>query len=160
MNRSQCKRAPEIFSLLIVAGILLLVSSFSTRADSDPWAQAQTVQPSALAKELENSKTAPMVVFAGFGRLYTAGHIKGAEYHGTASKQEGLKEFTTWAAALPRTASIVIYCGCCPMDRCPNIRPAFKALEALGFQQVRVLILPNDFATDWAGKGLPYEKGN
>jgi len=160
MSWSKTLHALEILSLLAVAGLLLLASSFSTRANSDPWTQAQTVQPSALAKELENSKTAPMVVFVGFGRLYTAGHIKSSQYHGTTSKEDGLKEFTTWAATLPRTANIVIYCGCCPMDRCPNIRPAFKALQDLGFKQVRVLILPNDFATDWADKGLPYDKGN
>lgn len=160
MSWSKKVRAVEVFSLLAVAGAFLLVSSHSTRADSDPWKQAQTVQPSALAKELEDSQTAPMVVFVGFGRLYTAGHIKGAQYHGTTSKEDGLKEFSTWAAKLPRTANILIYCGCCPMDRCPNIRPAFKALQDLGFQQVRVLILPNDFASDWAEKGFPYEKGN
>jgi thiosulfate/3-mercaptopyruvate sulfurtransferase len=160
MSWSKKARALEFFSLFTTAGILLFVSSFSTRADSDPWTEAQTVQPSALARELENSKTAPLVVFVGFGRLYTAGHIKGAQYHGTTSKEDGLKEFSTWVATLPRTANIVIYCGCCPMDRCPNIRPAFKTLQELGFKQVRVLILPNDFASDWADKGLPYDKGN
>lgn len=160
MSRSRTVRVLKIFPLLATAGMLLFASSFSTRADSDPWTQAQTVQPSALAKELENSKTAPLVVFVGFGRLYSAGHIKGAQYHGTTSKEDGLKEFTIWAATLPRTANIVIYCGCCPMDRCPNVRPAFKALQELGFKQVRVLLLPNDFATDWADKGLPYDKGN
>jgi len=155
MIRSKKVRAFEIFSLFAAAGILLLAASFSIHANTDPWAPNQTVQPSVLAKELENPKTAPTVLFVGFGRLYSAGHIKGAQYHGTTSKEDGLKEFTTWAATLPRSANIVIYCGCCP-----NVRPAFKALQYLGFKQVRVLILPNDFATDWAEKGLPYDKGN
>jgi len=160
MIRPERVRALRIFLLLALVGILPLLPSFTTRANSDPWTQAQTVVPSTLAKELENSQTAPMVVFVGFGRLYTAGHIKGAQYHGTTSKEDGLKEFTAWAATLRRTANIVIYCGCCPMDRCPNIGPAFKALQDLGFRRVRVLILPNNFASDWADKGLPYDKGN
>ena len=46
------------------------------------------------------------------------------------------------------------------MDRCPNVRPAFKALQDLGFKNVRVLLLPANFATDWADKGLPYNKGD
>jgi hypothetical protein len=46
------------------------------------------------------------------------------------------------------------------MERCPNIRPAFKALQGLGFKSLRVLLLSQDFATDWAGKDLPYDKGN
>jgi len=160
MNRAKTVRAVQLFSILAAAGLLLLASSFSTNANSDPWTTAQTIQPSGLVRELENSKPAPTVIFVGFGRLYAAGHIKGAPYHGTAGKEDGLKELTTWAATLPRTSNIVIYCGCCPMDRCPNIRPAFKALQDLGFKQIRVLLLPNDFATDWADKGLPYDKGN
>jgi hypothetical protein len=129
-------------------------------ADSNPWTKSQTVQPADLVKELENPKSAPTVVFVGFKRLYTAGHVKGAQYHGTTGSAEGLKELTTWAATLPRTTNLVIYCGCCPMERCPNIRPAFKALQDLGFKNLRVLLLPTNFETDWANQGLPYNKGN
>ena len=149
-----------IAALLAITYLIVLVSPASLQADSDPWTKAQTVQPADLAKELGNSKSAPTVVFVGFKRLYSAGHIKGAEYHGTAGSEEGLKELTTWAAGLPRSTNLVIYCGCCPLERCPNIRPAFKALQGLGFKNLRVLLLPQDFATDWAGKGLPYDKGN
>ncbi len=149
-----------IAALLAITCLITLASPASLQADSDPWTKAQTVQPADLAKELVNSKSSPTVVFVGFKRLYTAGHIKGAEYHGTAGSEEGLKELTTWAAGLPRSTNLVIYCGCCPLERCPNIRPAFKALQGLGFKNLRVLLLPQDFATDWAGKGLPYDKGN
>jgi thiosulfate/3-mercaptopyruvate sulfurtransferase len=147
-------------ALLSVAVALMLPSAISTHADSDPWTKAQIVQPADLAKELENSKTAPTVVFVGFKRLYSSGRIKGAPYHGAAGSDDGLKELTAWAATLPRTTNLVIYCGCCPLERCPNTRPAFRALQGLGFTKLRLLYLPQDFATDWAGKGLPYEKGN
>jgi thiosulfate/3-mercaptopyruvate sulfurtransferase len=139
---------------------IALTSPLSLRADSDPWTKRQTVQTAELEKELGNARSAPTVVFVGFKRLYGAGHIKGAEYHGTAGSDEGLKELTAWAAGLPRSTNLVIYCGCCPMERCPNIRPAFKALLGLGFKNLRVLLLPQDFAADWAGNGLPYDKGN
>ena len=153
-------RVAALVALLAVAGTLMMVAAISLQADSDPWVKAQTIQPADLAKELENSKTAPTVVFVGFKRLYTSGHIKGAQYHGTAGSDDGLKELTAWATAQPRTINLVIYCGCCPMEHCPNIRPAFKALQGLGFKNLRVLMLPQDFATDWAEKGLPYDKGN
>ncbi len=149
-----------IATLLATVCLIALASPASLQADSDPWTKAQTVQPADLEKELDNSKSAPTVVFVGFKRLYSAGHIKGAQYHGTAGSEEGLKELTTWAAGLPRSTNLVIYCGCCPLERCPNIRPAFKALQGLGFKNLRVLLLPQDFATDWAGKGLPYDTGN
>jgi hypothetical protein len=150
----------SLATLLLIACLLARTSPAPLRADSGPWTEAQTVQPADLEKELGNSKTAPTVVFVGFKRLFSAGHIKGAQFHGTAGSEEGVKELTAWAAGLPRSTNLVIYCGCCPLERCPNIRPAFKALEGLGFKNLRVLILPQDFATDWAAKGFPYDKGN
>ena len=109
-----------VTALLAFGCLITLTSPASLYADSDPWTNSQTVQPADLAKEIGNSKTAPTVVFVGFKRLYTAGHIKGAQYHGTAGSEEGLKELTAWAAGLPRSANLVIYCGCCPLERCPN----------------------------------------
>lgn len=147
-----------VVALLVMASLIALSSPASIQADSDPWTKTQTIQPADLAKELGNSKNAPTVVFVGFKRLYSAGHIKGAQFHGTAGSDEGLKELTAWATGLPRLTNLVIYCGCCPMEHCPNIRPAFKALQGLGFKNLRVLLLPQDFATDWAGKGFPYDK--
>ena len=157
---------PRLWRILLAPITLATVCSFfpvSSRlvlADSDPWTKEQTVQAADLAKEMENAQTAATVVFVGFRRLYASGHIKGAQYHGTAGNEEGRKELTAWATSLPRTTNLVIYCGCCPMERCPNIRPAFKALQDLGFKNLRVLLLPTDFATDWAGQGLPYDRGN
>jgi thiosulfate/3-mercaptopyruvate sulfurtransferase len=147
-------------SVALATIALLLGPVVPLFADSNPWTKSQTVQPADLVKELENPKSAPTVVFVGFKRLYTAGHVKGAQYHGTAGSAEGLKELTTWAATLPRTTNLVIYCGCCPMERCPNIHPAFQALQDLGFKNLRVLLLPTNFETDWANQGLPYNKGN
>jgi thiosulfate/3-mercaptopyruvate sulfurtransferase len=155
------RRTTAFFLVAVNAFVLLLGSAAPvTAAPNDPWTKEQAIQPDELQKELQDPKTAPTVVFVGFGRLFTAGHIKGAQYHGTASKEDGLKELTDWASTLPRNTNLVIYCGCCPMEKCPNIRPAFEALTKLGFTHLRVLQLPNDFATDWAGKGLPYDKGN
>jgi thiosulfate/3-mercaptopyruvate sulfurtransferase len=98
-------------------------------------------------------------LFVGFQSLYHGGHINGAEYHGSGGSADGLAGIKKWALPLPRSTNLVIYCGCCPMEKCPNIRPAFTALRGLGFTSLRVLILPTSFAVDWAEKGLPYEKG-
>lgn len=125
----------------------------------NPWSATQTVQPGDLLKELSDPKSAPAILFVGFQRLFTAGHIKGAQYHGTGGSADGLAEIKSWAASQPRSLNLVIYCGCCPMERCPNIRPAFTALRDLGFTKLRVLVLPTSFAVDWAEKGFPYDKG-
>lgn len=150
--------ARRLLALLLAACFLL---AFPARAQNspNPWNDSQTVQAAELNKELSDSKTAPVVLFVGFHRLYIAGHIKGAQYHGTAGNAEGLAEMKQWAASLPRSTNLVIYCGCCPLERCPNVRPAFTALREMGFTKLRVLILPTSFEADWADKGLPYDKG-
>jgi hypothetical protein len=49
---------------------------------------------------------------------------------------------------------IVLYCGCCPWGRCPNVGPAYKALHDQGFTNVKVLYLANNFGDDWVAKGI------
>jgi thiosulfate/3-mercaptopyruvate sulfurtransferase len=128
---------------------------------ADPWTNAQVLEAADLVHELGNSKggTAPDIVYVGFRTLFAGGHVPSASFHGTASKEEGLRELKKWAGALPRSTNLVIYCGCCPFDRCPNIRPAYTAVHDLGFTHVRVLVLPTSFAADWVEKGYLMQKG-
>jgi hypothetical protein len=146
-------------TIAIFACTLLLLPLHHAQNSADPWTKAECVEAPNLVKELNDPKTAPIVVFVGFQRLYTAGHIKSAQFYGSGGNPEGLKEMKAWAATLPKAANLVIYCGCCPMERCPNVRPAFMTLRELGFAKVRVLILPTSFEVDWADKGYPYDKG-
>jgi thiosulfate/3-mercaptopyruvate sulfurtransferase len=152
----------------IGAGLAVLAFCFTPvrhvrsddRKPNDPWSAAQTLQASDLAREIaDKSGSPPVVVYVGFRTLFAGGHIPGATFHGSASKEEGLAEIKKWAATLPRSTNLVIYCGCCPFEKCPNIRPAFTALHEMGFTNLRVLILPTSFAADWAEKGFPMEKG-
>ncbi len=128
---------------------------------ADPWTEAQVLHPVDLAPEIPGAKGAhpPTIIYVGFRTLFEGGHIPQASFHGTASKEEGLAELKKWVATLPRSTSLVIYCGCCPFNGCPNIRPAYAALHEMGFTHVRVLVLPTSFATDWVEKGYPMEKG-
>ena len=128
---------------------------------ADPWTGSETMEPAALAKILTHKyPSVPTVVFVGFRSLYVGGHVPDATYRGTASTEQGLAELKAWASSLPRSTELVIYCGCCPMDKCPNIRPAYTALNNMGFKKLRVLVLPTSFAADWADKGYPMKKGS
>jgi hypothetical protein len=127
---------------------------------ADPWPNSETMQPAVLAKMLTDKYVSvPTVVFVGFRSLYAGGHVPDASFHGTASTEQGIAELKTWAASLPRSTELVIYCGCCPFDKCPNIRPAYIALSSMGFKKLRVLVIPTSFAVDWADKGYPMQKG-
>jgi thiosulfate/3-mercaptopyruvate sulfurtransferase len=133
----------------------------ASQAQSDPWSASQTIHPSDLIKELGESKSTakPVVVCVGFRPLYMGAHVPGAVFHGAAQSEQGLADLKKWAQGVSRTANLVVYCGCCPLEHCPNIRPAFTALHDMGFTNLRVLLLPHDFATDWVEKGYPVEKG-
>jgi len=117
-----------------------------------------TVQPDELAKELSGARK-PIVVCVGPHALYEGAHVPGAIYHGPASTPDGLNGLRQWAEKTSRDANIVVYCGCCPLTKCPNIRPALDALRDMGFTRVRELYLPQSFYADWIQKNLPVEKG-
>lgn len=132
----------------------------SQRSAAEPWSSADLVLPAQLAGEVHISRDHTLnVLYVGFRTLFEGGHIANASFHGTASQEAGLTDLTKWAGSLPRETNLVIYCGCCPFDRCPNIRPAFVALHKMGFTHIRVLDLPASFAADWVEKGYPIRKG-
>ena len=132
----------------------------ASAAASDPWTAGDVVQPADLAKELAEKKAnSPTILYVGFRPLFLSAHIPGAEFHGAASSDAGMAELKKWAATLPKSTHLVIYCGCCPFGKCPNVGPAFSALHEMGFSHVRVLALPDNFNDDWIGKGFPVEKG-
>lgn len=155
-------------SLLALAASLPLLVTFSSHArtaarqerTSGPWSDAEVLRAADFAGELSSKRTnAPTVLYVGFRTLFEGGHIPGAVFHGTASTEKGMEELKKWLAGLPRDTNLVVYCGCCPFDRCPNIRPAYQLLHGMGFTHVRILVLPTSFAADWVEKGYPMEKG-
>jgi thiosulfate/3-mercaptopyruvate sulfurtransferase len=147
--------------LSLTAGRLGDARPQAQKAETNPWTPAEVIEPSRLADELAQAtgSVRATVLYVGFTPLFEGGHISGAVFHGTASSAQGMADLKKWAAAQPRTANVVIYCGCCPFGFCPNIRPAFVALHGMGFEHLRVLVMPNSFATDWVEKGYPVEKG-
>ncbi len=123
---------------------------------ADPWAQSELLQPAELAKAIESGK-APIILSVAFPVLYKGKHIVHAINAGPASKPEGIEALKSAVAKLPKDADLVIYCGCCPMVKCPNIRPAYRTLKELGFRRVRVVSIPANLHTDWVTKGYPTE---
>ena len=112
------------------------------------------VQPKDFAAQLARGAK-PAIFQVGPNLLYRSKHITGAIYAGPGSNSAGLELLKTAVKDLPRDRQVVIYCGCCPWDHCPNINPAFELLRQMGFQQVKALYLPNNFKTDWIDAGYP-----
>jgi thiosulfate/3-mercaptopyruvate sulfurtransferase len=152
------KKSAVISSLLVAT--LLGAAVLPGAGVDDPWTPIQTVQPADLANELQQEKDPyPTVIYVGVKALYEGAHIPGAVFYGPGSSEQGLAELKKFAKTLPKNADLVLYCGCCPLDKCPNLRPAFAALQAGGFARLRVLLLPTSFNADWVEKGFPVHQG-
>jgi hypothetical protein len=134
-------------------------SCWAQEAASDPWSAGELLQPAGLAKAIQSGK-APIILSVAFPVLYKGKHIVHAINAGPTSKPEGLEALKDAVAKLPQDSDLVIYCGCCPMVKCPNIRPAYRTLKELGFTHVRVLSLATNLHTDWVSKDFPAEGSN
>lgn len=148
----------KLFAISLAASLSLLAAGLpQTHGGFKP---AQLIEPAQLLKQLAGPKAArPVILHVGFEVLYRGGHIPGAIYAGPASTPAGLARLRREARRIPRNREVVIYCGCCPMSKCPNIHPGYDVLKKMGFRRLLVLDLPNDFAHDWAEKGLPVVRG-
>jgi rhodanese-related sulfurtransferase len=117
------------------------------------------IQPAALVALLRQSSPKPVLLHVGFRTMFDQAHIPGSEYAGPGSAAAGLRVLRERVATLPRDTAIVIYCGCCPWDHCPNVAAAYDALTELGFTHVKAMYIADNFGADWVDKGYPTAKG-
>jgi hypothetical protein len=148
----------SIASYARICSLALLATLCLSQDAADPWLKSDLMDPAALVQEIR-SAAPPRVLCVAFPVLYRSKHILHAVDAGPGSKPEGLEALKKAAAALPKDADIVIYCGCCPMVKCPNIRPAYRTLREMGFTHIRVLDIATNMHTDWYGKDYPTEAG-
>ena len=125
-----------------------------------PIPAADLINTQDLVKILQSPKgERPLLIYVGFRFPYTQAHLPGSEYYGPAANEAVVNQLRKRVEGLTRSRFIVIYCGCCPWSRCPNVKPAYQALRNLGFTNLKVLYIPNNLGTDWVNKGYPFEKG-
>lgn len=151
MNRILIRKA--------VVGVLLGASVLA-RLHAAGRADMKTLTPEELVQTLQAKKARkPLLFYVGPRMLYAQAHIPGSEFIGQGATAEGLQSLRARAASLPKKTAIVLYCGCCPWTHCPNVNPAYDTLAQMGFTNVKVLYLMNNFGADWMNKGYPVEKG-
>jgi hypothetical protein len=119
----------------------------------NPWTKSQLMAPSVLAAMIRNPKIEKPLIF----NIGVVENIKGAKNMGAASEKDNLEAFKKKLSSIPKSSLIVIYCGCCPFEKCPNIRPAFKAIQKAGFKNGKLLDLRTNIKTDWIDKGFPLD---
>jgi hypothetical protein len=117
---------------------------------------AQLMQPEQLNSPLSGASAGrPLILQVGPRIMYDQAHIAGSEFAGPGSRDEGLSLLRGRVKTLAKGSFIVLYCGCCPWNRCPNVGGAYKALHDMGFTNVKVLYIADNFGTDWVNKGYP-----
>jgi thiosulfate/3-mercaptopyruvate sulfurtransferase len=121
---------------------------------------ADLINAEDLVKILQSAEDKrPLLIYVGFHPLYTQAHIPRTEFFGPASNEAVVQQLRKRVEGLSRKRSIVVYCGCCPWNHCPNVKPAYEALRNWGFTKLKLLYIPNNLGTDWGNKGYPFEKG-
>ena len=132
-------------------GLSFTGSEIKQNKYQEPWTPGQLVNPADLASVINDPKARkPLIFCVGPGAL-----ILGSIDIGPGKEKENLEKFRLQLSKLPRGANIVIYCGCCPFEHCPNIRPAFILLNEMKFTNAHLLNLEHNIKTDWVAKGYP-----
>jgi rhodanese-related sulfurtransferase len=160
LSRSFIFRVSLLFTVIaaVVGFVLAQDPAKQQQEDPLPPGNKQLIQSEELAQALKGVRK-PVVLYVGPKSIYAQAHIPGAENIGPVARPEGMEKLRARAASLPKDSPVVIYCGCCPWDHCPNIRPAYAELKKAGFTSVRVLYLENSFGANWKDKGFPVATG-
>lgn len=153
MQSNNNYKMKKIFVVSVLFSLLLLTMSLINK-DQEPWKQEQLMSTKELAQNLNDGNTSNDPVIFNIG---PAGPIRGSIEIGFVNDEKGLKKLEEQLKGLSKDRSIVLYCGCCPFEHCPNIRPAFILLNKEGFKNHRLLDLPKNLKVDWIDKGYPME---
>ncbi|MHB1922627.1 MAG: rhodanese-like domain-containing protein [Chitinophagaceae bacterium] len=142
------------FWFLIIGFMSVGWIGHAQKINRDPWNKNQLIEPADLMKLMEGSpKSRPLILDIG-----PAGVIQGAKQIGPTDEKEGMMVLKKELVHLSKEQSIVFYCGCCPFAKCPDIRPAFRLIQQMGFSNARLLYLPHNLKVDWIDHGYPLQK--
>lgn len=139
------------FFFIVLPVAILFVAACAFMRSSDPWTPEQLLAPAELAAEIQHpSAHPPLVVCVG-----PSGLIKGSVDVGPGKDPQNLDKLKTLLEKEDRTREVIIYCGCCPFEHCPNVRPAFTLLTGMKFTHARLLNLSHNIKVDWIDHGYP-----
>ena len=146
MKTHECK-----FILFLI--IVLAFSEKTLAQNPENRTSKQIIQPAELANSLSSGKQLPLIFSVGPGAL-----IPHSINIGMVKDKENLDKLKKELSKVPKRTKIVVYCGCCPYEHCPNVRPAIQALQEMNFTNYKLLNLPHNIKTDWIDKGYPTSK--
>jgi hypothetical protein len=140
--------------LLAFSMVFALLGLFSFLADGPVKKSIATrlESPAVLASVLNDPKK-PDPIILNVGSLRTL--IKDAIPAGPASTEDGLLSYKSQLTNYKKSQPIVIYCGCCALEHCPNIGPAIDYALDQGYMNIKVLNIQKSLKSEWEDKGYP-----
>lgn len=135
---------------------LLFVTLFALEGSSQKpanWTSKQLIEPAEVAASINGNKNIPLLVSVGPGAT-----IPGSIDVGMVNSEEGLMKLKASLQKLDKQKKVVVYCGCCPFEHCPNVRPAIDVLKEMKFTNYYLLNIPTNIKKDWIDKGYPVVK--
>jgi thiosulfate/3-mercaptopyruvate sulfurtransferase len=151
INQMNMKTGISLIVLFVIGISVLAFNKSTNQAAKEPWTNSQLLNPADLAATLNNPKAPKPYLFC----IGPQTVIKGSIDIGPTVEKENLEKLSEQLKKLPENADIVIYCGCCPFSRCPNIRPAFELLNSMHFKNQKLLNLSHNVKVDWIDHGYP-----
>jgi thiosulfate/3-mercaptopyruvate sulfurtransferase len=140
-----------LISAIVIGLIAFALQSFSIKTTDEPWKKEQLMEPSELAAIINKPNAKKPIIYS----VGPGADIKGSIEMGAAQEKENFDKFKAALNKLDKNTEIVLLCGCCPFEHCPNIRPAFKLLNEMNFSNHKLLNLPHNLKVDWIDKGFP-----
>ncbi len=137
--------------------LLLIIFCFAkvqAQGFNELWNPNQLMSPAALAEKIVQNRMQHTVVI----NIGPDAVIKNSYNAGPANEEENIVKLKKYLSGISQDKEVVVYCGCCPFDICPNIRPAFKTLQEMDFVNAKLLNIPKNIKTDWIDKGFPVNK--
>lgn len=137
--------------ILSAISIFLVSNLLFAQSNKEPWSNDQLLDPAILAQKINQKKVGNMLIVS----IGPDAVIKGSIEIGPGGETKNINKLKAYLKNVSKDKEVVIYCGCCPFERCPNVRPAFKTLKEMGFKNAKLLNLSNNIKTNWIDKGYP-----
>lgn len=137
-----------LFFLLLLVGFS---NGISAQNFTDTWTSKQLMETKVLSDKIQQNKMKNTFVI----NIGPDAVIKSSFNAGAAKDAKNLETLKQYLKKIPKDKEVVLYCGCCPFDKCPNIRPAFKMLMDSGYKNAKLLNIPKNIKIDWIDKGYP-----
>lgn len=140
-----------LFSTVAICLIAFALQSFSTKTTGEPWKKEQLMEAAELAAIINNPNAKKPIIYS----VGPGADIKGSIEMGAAQEKENLDKLKIALSKLDKNTEIVLLCGCCPFEHCPNIRPSFELMNEMKFTNHKLLNLSHNLKVDWIDKGYP-----